>query len=79
MFHLAPGDVIVAGTDGLFSNLFDNEVAGAIVQGNKEGLEATEDGINDRPACSRESMWRLYYPMRKKTSITFLGKRSSCG
>ena len=33
-----PGDVIVAGTDGLFSNLFDNEVAGAIVQGNKEGL-----------------------------------------
>ena len=38
MFHLAPGDVIVAGTDGLFSNLFDNEVAGATVQGNKEGL-----------------------------------------
>ncbi|XXG49034.1 hypothetical protein AAC387_Pa02g3324 [Persea americana] len=41
-FHLATGDVIVAGTDGLFDNLFDNEVVDAVLQGKKEGLGSQE-------------------------------------
>lgn len=41
-FDLTTGDVIVAGTDGLFDNLFDNEVVEAVVQGNKEGLGPKE-------------------------------------
>ncbi|RWR86442.1 putative protein phosphatase 2C 55 [Cinnamomum micranthum f. kanehirae] len=36
-FHLAPGDVIVAGTK-LFNNLFGNEVVGAILHRNNDGL-----------------------------------------
>lgn len=41
-FHVATGDVIVAGTDGLFDNLFDQEVVEAVLQGNKEGLGPQE-------------------------------------
>lgn len=31
-FPVAPGDVIVAGTDGLFDNLYNNEIAALVVQ-----------------------------------------------
>ncbi|XP_058069527.1 probable protein phosphatase 2C 55 isoform X3 [Magnolia sinica] len=41
-FGLVTGDVIVAGTDGLFDNLFDNEVAEAILQGNRDGVGPQE-------------------------------------
>ncbi|KAL7223965.1 hypothetical protein ACSBR1_025428 [Camellia fascicularis] len=35
---VVPGDVIVAGTDGLFDNLYDNEITAVIVHGTREGL-----------------------------------------
>lgn len=35
---VAPGDVIVAGTDGLFDNLYNNEVTAIVVQGVRAGL-----------------------------------------
>ncbi|KAL5988392.1 hypothetical protein ACLOJK_036156 [Asimina triloba] len=41
-FGLMTGDVIVAGTDGLFDNLFDDEVVEAVLQGNKDGLSSQE-------------------------------------
>ncbi|KAF6147386.1 hypothetical protein GIB67_003284 [Kingdonia uniflora] len=34
-----PGDIIVAGTDGLFDNLFKHEIAGYIVSGVKDGMD----------------------------------------
>ena len=33
---LVPGDVVVAGTDGLFDNLFDEEIAALVVKSQKE-------------------------------------------
>ncbi|KAI3978764.1 hypothetical protein MKX01_015939 [Papaver californicum] len=36
---VAPGDVIVAGTDGLFDNMFNSEITDIIVQAVKAGLE----------------------------------------
>lgn len=41
VFHcpVAPGDVIVAGTDGLFDNLYNNEISGVIVEALRVGLE----------------------------------------
>lgn len=36
---VAPGDVIVAGTDGLFDNLFNSEITDIIVQAVRAGLE----------------------------------------
>ncbi|XP_074294315.1 putative protein phosphatase 2C 55 [Silene latifolia] len=38
-FPVAPGDVLVAGTDGLFDNMFDNEIAALVVEAMKEGVE----------------------------------------
>ncbi|KAH9604298.1 hypothetical protein KSS87_004686 [Heliosperma pusillum] len=38
-FPVAPGDVLVAGTDGLFDNMFDNEIATLVVEAMKEGVE----------------------------------------
>lgn len=38
-FPVAPGDVIVAGTDGLFDNLYNNEISGVIVEALRVGLE----------------------------------------
>ncbi|KAM7520224.1 hypothetical protein LguiB_019186 [Lonicera macranthoides] len=35
---VTPGDVIVAGTDGLFDNLFNNEVTAIVVEGVRAGL-----------------------------------------
>ncbi|KAK9270206.1 hypothetical protein L1049_025782 [Liquidambar formosana] len=35
---IAPGDVIIAGTDGLFDNLYNNEVTGVVVHAMRAGL-----------------------------------------
>ncbi|KAA8537655.1 hypothetical protein F0562_027263 [Nyssa sinensis] len=35
---VAPGDVIIAGTDGLFDNLYNNEVTAVVVQAMRAGL-----------------------------------------
>ncbi|GFY93969.1 protein phosphatase 2C family protein [Actinidia rufa] len=35
---VVPGDVIVAGTDGLFDNLFDNEITEVVIHEMKTGL-----------------------------------------
>ncbi|XP_015964046.1 probable protein phosphatase 2C 80 [Arachis duranensis] len=36
---VAPGDVIVAGTDGLFDNLYNNEISAVVVHAVRAGLE----------------------------------------
>ncbi|KAJ6722558.1 PROTEIN PHOSPHATASE [Salix koriyanagi] len=36
---VAPGDVIVAGTDGLFDNLYNNEITAVVVHAMRAGLE----------------------------------------
>ncbi|KAG6600603.1 putative protein phosphatase 2C 55, partial [Cucurbita argyrosperma subsp. sororia] len=36
---VAPGDVIVAGTDGLFDNLYSNEISAVVVNAVRSGLE----------------------------------------
>lgn len=36
--QVAAGDVIVAGTDGLFDNLYDNELMGVVVHSTRAGL-----------------------------------------
>ncbi|KAF6138596.1 hypothetical protein GIB67_032490 [Kingdonia uniflora] len=36
---MAPGDIIVTGTDGLFDNLFSNEITAVIVHAIRAGLE----------------------------------------
>ena len=45
--HVAAGDIVVAGTDGLFDNLFDNELMGIVVQSSRAGLnpETTAQNI----------------------------------
>jgi len=35
---VAPGDVIVAGTDGLFDNLYNNEITAVVVHAMRTGL-----------------------------------------
>lgn len=35
---VAPGDVIIAGTDGLFDNLYNNEIISVVVQATRAGL-----------------------------------------
>lgn len=39
MIPVAPGDVIVAGTDGLFDNLYSNEISAVVVNAVRSGLE----------------------------------------
>lgn len=36
---MAVGDVIVAGTDGLFDNLYNNEITAVVLHGVRAGLE----------------------------------------
>lgn len=36
---VAPGDVIIAGTDGLFDNLYINEVTAVVVHAQRAGME----------------------------------------
>lgn len=36
---VAPGDVIIAGTDGLFDNLYNNEITAVVVHAVRAGLE----------------------------------------
>ncbi|KAK4262195.1 hypothetical protein QN277_027780 [Acacia crassicarpa] len=36
---VAPGDVVVAGTDGLYDNLYNNEITAIVVEAVREGLE----------------------------------------
>lgn len=38
MIPVVPGDVIVAGTDGLFDNLYNNEVTAVVVHGLRADL-----------------------------------------
>ncbi|XP_012079067.1 probable protein phosphatase 2C 80 [Jatropha curcas] len=49
IFPVSPGDVIVAGTDGLFDNLYNNEVTAAVVHAARAGLgpQATAQKIAD--------------------------------
>lgn len=35
---VAPGDVVIAGTDGLFDNLYNNEVNAVVVDASRTGL-----------------------------------------
>ena len=35
---VAPGDVIIAGTDGLFDNLYNNEITAVVVHAMRAGL-----------------------------------------
>lgn len=35
---VAPGDVIIAGTDGLFDNLYNNEITAVVVHATRAGL-----------------------------------------
>lgn len=37
-FPVSPGDVIIAGTDGLFDNLYNNEVTAVVVHAVRAGL-----------------------------------------
>lgn len=37
-FQVAAGDVLVAGTDGLFDNLYDNELMGIVIHSTRAGL-----------------------------------------
>ena len=37
---VAPGDVVIAGTDGLFDNLYNNEVTAVVVHAMRAGLGA---------------------------------------
>ena len=39
LIPVAPGDVIIAGTDGLFDNLYNNEVTAVVVHAVRAGLE----------------------------------------
>lgn len=39
MIPVALGDVIVAGTDGLFDNLYSNEISAVVVNAVRSGLE----------------------------------------
>ncbi|XP_021835398.1 probable protein phosphatase 2C 55 isoform X2 [Spinacia oleracea] len=45
-FPVASGDVIVAGTDGLFDNLYDNEITTLVVQAKRSGLESQATAEN---------------------------------
>ncbi|CAL5188003.1 unnamed protein product [Lathyrus oleraceus] len=36
---VSPGDIIVAGTDGLFDNLYNNDIVGVVVSSTRAGLE----------------------------------------
>ncbi|KAG2264985.1 hypothetical protein Bca52824_072064 [Brassica carinata] len=36
---VAPGDVIIAGTDGLFDNLYNNEITATVVQAVRAGTD----------------------------------------
>lgn len=38
MIPVVPGDVVVAATDGLFDNLFNDEVISIVADGKREGL-----------------------------------------
>ncbi|MQM13109.1 hypothetical protein Taro_046033 [Colocasia esculenta] len=42
-FAVERGDLVVAGSDGLFDNLFDHELAGVLVSSKKEGRERVDD------------------------------------
>lgn len=37
--QVAAGDVLVAGTDGLFDNLYDNELMGVVIHSTRAGLD----------------------------------------
>ncbi|KAL8123809.1 putative protein phosphatase 2C 55 isoform X2 [Apium graveolens] len=50
MIPVVPGDVIVAGTDGLFDNLFNNEVTSIVLQGMREGLNP--EALSEKLAAS---------------------------
>ncbi|WOH00356.1 hypothetical protein DCAR_0519715 [Daucus carota subsp. sativus] len=50
MIPVVPGDVIVAGTDGLFDNLFNNEVTSIVLQGTQEGLNP--EALSEKLAAS---------------------------
>lgn len=36
---VVPGDIVIAGTDGLFDNLYNNEVTAIVVQAVRAGME----------------------------------------
>lgn len=50
MIPVVHGDVIVAGTDGLFDNLFNKEVTSIVLQGTREGLNP--EALSEKLAAS---------------------------
>ncbi|XP_074327217.1 putative protein phosphatase 2C 55 [Apium graveolens] len=52
MISVAPGDVIIAATDGLFDNLFNDEVTSIVADGMREGLNP--DVLSQRLAASAQ-------------------------
>lgn len=50
---ILPGDVIVAGTDGLFDNLYNNEVAAVVVHALRAGF-SPESTAKEIVALARE-------------------------
>jgi protein phosphatase PTC7 len=48
--QVAAGDVVVAGTDGLFDNLFDNELMGVVVHSTRAGFD---------PQCTAQNIVAL--------------------
>jgi len=74
--QVAAGDVLVAGTDGLFDNLYDNELMGIVIHSMRVGLdpqvtaqkiaalarERAEDGNRQTPfsTAAQEAGFRFY-------------------
>ncbi|KAI4389922.1 hypothetical protein MLD38_002089 [Melastoma candidum] len=42
---VAPGDVVIMGTDGLFDNLYNNEITAVVVHATRAGLSPQDAGI----------------------------------
>ncbi|VAI38683.1 unnamed protein product [Triticum turgidum subsp. durum] len=75
-YSVASGDVIIAGTDGLFDNLYDNEITAVVVEALRSGLgaqgtaqkiaalarERAEDKHRQSPfaAAAQEAGYRYY-------------------
>uniref|UniRef100_A0A803L812 Protein phosphatase n=1 Tax=Chenopodium quinoa TaxID=63459 RepID=A0A803L812_CHEQI len=55
-FPVASGDVIVAGTDGLFDNLYDNEITALVVQAKRSGLDPQATAQNIATLAQQRAM-----------------------
>lgn len=57
-FSVVPGDVIVAGTDGLFDNLYDTEIATLVIQAQRTGSKPQEAAHNIATLAQQRGMDR---------------------